>query len=77
MRGEHVVEAAQRVEVEPVVVVDGRLVAEPLPDRMRVGIDLVVVGVVDQRSSNHDANGTRYATSGVAWCVAQARYSSA
>ena len=37
--GEHVVVAAERVEVVLLVAVDGRLVAQPLPDRVRVGVD--------------------------------------
>src|SRR5262245_8950174 len=41
-----VVEAAQREEVVALVVIEGLLVAEPLPDRIRVGVDLEVVRVV-------------------------------
>ena len=41
-----VVEAAQRVEVVLLVVVERRLVAQPLPDRVRIGVDLEVVRVV-------------------------------
>ena len=41
-----VVEAAQRVEVVALVVVERLLVAEPLPDRVRVRVDLEVVRVV-------------------------------
>ena len=43
---EDVVVPAQRVEVVLLVEVDGRLVAEPLPDRIRIGVDRVVPRVV-------------------------------
>ena len=42
----HVRKAAQGVEVVAVVVIEGSLVAQPLPDRIRVRIDLEVVRVV-------------------------------
>ena len=38
-----VVEPAQRVEVVALVVVEGTLLAQPLPDRVGVGVDLEVV----------------------------------
>ena len=41
-----VVEPAEGEEVVLLVVVEGRFVAEPTPDRVRVGVDLEVVGVV-------------------------------
>ena len=43
---EHVVVAAQRVEPVLLVPVQRRFVAQPLPDRVRVGVDRVVVRVV-------------------------------
>ena len=55
--GEHVVVAAQGPEVELLVVIDGRLVAQALPDRVRIGVDLVVVGVVVDVGDRH-ARGT-------------------
>ena len=42
----HVVVATERVELVLLVVVERRFVAQPLPDRVRVGVDLEVVGVV-------------------------------
>jgi hypothetical protein len=42
----HVVEAAQGEEVVALVVIEGPLVAQPLPDRVRVRVDLEVVRVV-------------------------------
>ena len=50
---EHVVVAAQRVEVVLLVVVDGRLVAEPTPHRIRVGVDRVVARVVVEVGDGH------------------------
>ena len=41
-----VVEAAQRVEVVALVVVERRFVAQPPPHRVRVGVDVEVVRVV-------------------------------
>ncbi len=41
-----VLEAAQREEVVLLVVVERRFVPQPLPDRMRIGVDLEVVRVV-------------------------------
>ena len=54
VRGKHVVETAQREEVETFVVVDGRFVAQPLPHGVRVGIDRVVVRVVHEINRRHD-----------------------
>ena len=42
----HVLVPAQREEVELLVVVERRLVTQTLPDRVGVGVDLEVVGVV-------------------------------
>ncbi len=44
--GVDVLEAAQRIEVVPLVVVDRLLVPQPSPYRVRVGVDLEVVRVV-------------------------------
>ncbi len=44
-----VVVAAQRVEVVLLVEVEGRLVAQPLPHWVGVGVDVEVVGVVVRR----------------------------
>ena len=41
-----VVVAAEGEEVVLLVVVEGRLVAHPLPDRVRIGVDVEVIGVV-------------------------------
>ena len=45
----HVVVAADRVELVLLVEVEGGLVPEPLPDRVGVGVDVEVVGVVVRR----------------------------
>ena len=50
---EHVVVPAQRVEVVLLVEVDGRLVTEPTPDRIRIGVDRVVPRVVVDVSGGH------------------------
>ena len=50
---EHVVVATQGPEVVLLVVVDGRLVSEALPDRVRIGVDHVVVGVVVDVGGRH------------------------
>ena len=47
-RGLDVGEAAEAPEVEPLVVVERRLVPKALVGRVRVGVDLDVVGVVVQ-----------------------------
>ena len=50
---EHVVVAAERVEAVLLVPVQGRLVAEAPPDRIRVGVDRVVVRVVVELGGGH------------------------
>ena len=45
----------KRPEVELLVVVHGRLVTQALPDRVRIGVDLVVVGVVVDVGDGHTA----------------------
>ncbi len=50
---EDVVVPAQRVEVVLLVEVDGRLVTEPTPDRIRIGVDRVVPRVVVDVSGGH------------------------
>ena len=42
----HVVIAAQRVELVPVVPVQGCFIPHPLPNRLRISVDLVVKGVI-------------------------------
>src|SRR4029077_13918718 len=46
--------AAQRVEVVLVVVVQGGFVAQPLPDRIGVVVDVEIERVVVNRSAGHD-----------------------
>ena len=48
-RLQHIGEARQCVEVVALVVVERRFVAHPLPHRVRIRVDLGVVGVVVQR----------------------------
>ena len=53
-----VVVAAQRVEVELLVAVERRLVAHPLPERVRILVDLVVERVVVDVAVVRDRHGT-------------------
>ena len=56
-RGHDVGEAAQRVEVVLLVVIERRLVPEPAPHGVRAGVDLGVVRVVDQiEGRGHEAS---------------------
>jgi len=47
--GPHILETTQRPETVPLVPVERLLLAHPLPHRMRVGVDPVVVGVIVDR----------------------------
>ena len=64
---EHVLVATERVELVLLVPVDRRLVAEALPDRVRIGVDRVVPGVVVEVGRRHRhrllLSGTAHATS--------------
>src|SRR6478672_9252041 len=53
-----VVEAAQREEVELLVVVERLLLAKPSPDRIRIGVDVEVVRVVVQLAVVRDCHAT-------------------
>src|SRR4029079_18387873 len=67
-----VVEAAEGEEVVLLVVVEGRFVTEPTPDRIRVGIDLEVVGVVVDGALARDGH---VAHSSVRWGGARSQSS--
>ncbi len=55
-RGMHVVESAQRVKVVLFVVGQRRLLAEPPKQRIRIGVEFDIVGVVGHLTRSRDTH---------------------